>query len=41
VEKQGTAGQAIGDNVMWRRKGVFGMPKNEGKNTDRHTHNIE
>jgi len=41
VEKHGKAGQDIGDNVMRCRKGVTGMPNNEGKNTDRHTHNIE
>jgi hypothetical protein len=41
VDKHGTAGQPIGDNEMWRRKDVIGMPNNEGKNTDRHIHNIE
>ena len=41
MEKHGRAGQAIGDNVMRRRKDMIGMPKNGGKNTDRHTHNTE
>ena len=34
-------GQATDDNVMRRRKDAIGMPNNEGKNTDRHTHNTE
>ena len=41
VEKRGTAGQNIGDNVRRRRKNVIGMPNNKDKNTDRHTHTIE
>ena len=40
VEENGTAREAIDDNIMLRRKGGICMPDNSGKNTDTHTHNI-
>ena len=40
VEENGTAREAIDDNIMLRRKGGICILDNSGENTDTHTHNI-
>jgi hypothetical protein len=37
VEENGRAREALGENIMLRRKAAICMPANSGKNTDTHS----